>query len=228
MTARFRLVTANLLNGGADPAAFVDLVRDLKADAVAVQELSYEQAAALESAFPFGKLEPGRDSSGMGIALLDPGNVWRLPLSGRGAVVAEFTPRGAPIGHSVELINVHILAPHVRPLLLTLRHRRRQLGGLERYLQASPTRRRVVLGDFNSTPLWPAYRRLARRLTDAAVEAARRDGRRPSRTWGPWPGSPRLLRIDHALVSGLRVDDCRVVPVSGSDHLALFVDLSLE
>jgi endonuclease/exonuclease/phosphatase (EEP) superfamily protein YafD len=226
VSACFRLITANLLNGGADPAAFADLIEALKVDAVAVQELSPEQARAIERALPFGKLEPARDYGGMGIALRDPGNVWRLPLAGRGAFVAEVTPRDVPIGSGIELINVHIIAPHVWPVARSLRHRREQLEGLERYLDASRRRPRAIVGDYNSTPIWGVYRRLAARLGDAAVEAARGRGGRPARTWGPWPGAPRMLRIDHALVSELTVRDCRALAIRGSDHSALLVDLS--
>jgi endonuclease/exonuclease/phosphatase (EEP) superfamily protein YafD len=227
VSASFRLITANLLNGSADPAAFADLIREVNADAVAVQELSPEQARAIERLLPFGKLEPARDNDGMGIALRDAGNVWRLPLPARGAFVAEVTPRDMPIGSGVELINIHIIAPHLWPVARALRHRREQLEGLERYLDACRRRPRVVVGDYNSTPIWGVYRRLAARFRDAAVDVARRSGRRPARTWGPWPGAPRMLRIDHALVSDVRVHDCRVVPIRGSDHSALLVELSL-
>ncbi len=227
MGARFRLITANLFNGRADPVAFAALTRAVDADAVAVQELSPEEAEAIGGVLPFGKLEPARDSSGMGIALRDPGNVWRLPLSARSAFVAELTPRDAAIGSSIELINIHIIAPHLWPVARALHHRREQLEGLERYLDGSARRPRVIVGDYNSTPLWGVYRRLAARLSDAAVTVARRNGRRPGRTWGPWPGAPRLLRIDHALVSDLTVHDCRVLPIRGSDHSALLVELSL-
>jgi endonuclease/exonuclease/phosphatase (EEP) superfamily protein YafD len=82
----------------------------------------------------------------------------------------------------------------------------------------------VLVGDQNTTPRWPAYRRLASTLTDAALETARREGRRPGRTWGLRYG-PRLLRIDHALVAGVTVDDVQVLPIAGSDHHALVVDV---
>ena len=85
----------------------------------------------------------------------------------------------------------------------------------------------MLVGDLNATPVWPVYRHLAARLTDAAVAASRRHGRPTQRTWGPWPGSPRLFRIDHALVHGVAVDDVRVLPLPGGDHCALVVDLAV-
>jgi endonuclease/exonuclease/phosphatase (EEP) superfamily protein YafD len=83
------------------------------------------------------------------------------------------------------------------------------------------------VGDLNATPNWPAYRRLRGRFDDAAEQAARRVGRAPGRTWGPWPGSPRLLRIDHVLVQGLVGTGSRVLPLRGSDHSALVAELDL-
>lgn len=229
MSARFRLVTANLaLDRGADPAAFARLVQDLGADVVAVQELGWRQAAALAAVLPFGRLEPTREGGRMGIARRSPGPVSRIPLPPRDAYATELIlvardGREAP----VEILNVHILAPQMQPPWWALAGRRAQLHGLEAHLAATPDRPRVLVGDLNATPLWPVYRRLTRRLRDAAGEAARGNGGRAARTWGPWPGSPRLLRIDHALVSGLAVHAARVVPVPGSDHSALVVDLSL-
>jgi endonuclease/exonuclease/phosphatase (EEP) superfamily protein YafD len=129
----------------------------------------------------------------------------------------------ADSGTRITVVNAHIVAPHVGPPWTIAALRRRQTHDLVRYLRAVP-RPLVLVGDLNSTPLWPAYRRLARTLTDAAREAARREGRRPARTWGLRYG-PRLFRIDHALVAGVTVDDVQVLPIAGSDHHALVVDV---
>jgi endonuclease/exonuclease/phosphatase family metal-dependent hydrolase len=127
----------------------------------------------------------------------------------------------------VEIINVHVQAPHSPPSWDCFQNRRGQLRALERHLDAHPVRRRVIVGDFNSTPMWPWYKRLLTRFADAAVAAAEQNAHQPRPTWGPWPGSPRVLRIDHALVSGLAVHEFQVVPIRGSDHSAIVVDLSL-
>lgn len=127
----------------------------------------------------------------------------------------------------VEILNVHIVAPHLWPPWRTLPHRGTQLRALEFHLETVPNRPRVLAGDLNATPLWPVYRALTRRLRDAAVEASRNNGGRPARTWRPWRGAPHLLRIDHVLVGGLVVHAARVIPVAGSDHGGLVVDLSL-
>jgi endonuclease/exonuclease/phosphatase (EEP) superfamily protein YafD len=124
-------------------------------------------------------------------------------------------------------LNVHLAAPHVHPVVQRLWDRRGQVRDVIAHLDATPRRRRVLAGDLNATPLWPAYRRLRERLGDAVEEAARRNGRRAERTWGPWYGSARILRIDHVLVQGLIATETRVLPIRGSDHSALVADLVL-
>jgi vancomycin resistance protein VanJ len=220
---RLRVLSANLANGRAHADAFADLVEGAEPDVVLVQELTPGQADALARVLPFGKLEPARDHQGMGIALRDPGSVRRLHLPYRSAFVAE-VPRAAD-EEPVEVVNLHLAAPHVHPVVRRLRDRRAQLDLVLAHLDSAPRRRRVLGGDLNATPLWPAYRRLRARFDDAAVEAARRMGRRPGRTWGPWSGSVRLLRIDHVLVRGLAAAETRVLPLRGSDHSALIADL---
>lgn len=224
----FRIVSANLWNGAAEPEAFANLMVRLEADAVATQELAPEQADALARVFPHGLLEPSRDYTGMGIALREPARLRRLKLPHRDARIADIRcerPSGAHV--ELELVNVHVRAPHWVPGVRTLMQRAGQLRGLLRHIAAAPHRRRVLVGDLNATPMWPVYRRLAARLSDAAVLAARRHGRTVQPTWGPWSGSPRLLRIDHALVHGVAVEDFQVVPIEGGDHCAIVVDVAM-
>jgi vancomycin resistance protein VanJ len=218
-----RVLSANLANGLADEDAFADLVESLEPDVVLVQELTPRQAEAVARVQPFGKLEPALDHKGMGIALRAPGSVRQLHLPYRSAFVAEVPRRDE---EPIEVVNLHLAAPHARPMFQRLQDRRHQLHLVLAHLDATPRQRRVLAGDLNATPLWPAYRRLRARFDDAAVEAARRIGRRPGATWGPWPGSVRLLRIDHVLVRGLVATETRVLPLRGSDHSALLADLA--
>jgi endonuclease/exonuclease/phosphatase family metal-dependent hydrolase len=226
-----RVVTANLCKGRAHPEAFADSVAALAPDVVAVQELGPAQAEALGRLLPFGMICPApRDSgAGMGLLLRREGLVVRFPLPDVDGLLGVVAPDGAG-GHDdrVEVLNVHVTAPQVPPFWRTLAHRRRQLQSIRRHLVDSAHPRRLVLGDLNATPMWPLYRGLRPGLTDAAVEAARGNGHRPQPTWGPWPGSRRLLRIDHVLVDGLGVDRVHVVPIVGSDHCAVVADLRLS
>jgi len=221
------VVSANLWHGRADADGFADLIVSLAPDVVAVQELSPEQADALARVMPWGLLAPSRHFSGMGIALSRPGVVRRLRLPCRDAHVAELPAEQGDGLDALEVLNVHLIAPHLPPVWRTLSARRAQLRGVLAHLDASPGRRRVVAGDLNATPVWPAYRRLAARLRDAALEVARRRGGRPQPTWGLGSDARRLLRLDHVLVAGLDVRDVRVVPIQGSDHHAVVADVTV-
>jgi endonuclease/exonuclease/phosphatase family metal-dependent hydrolase len=226
--SRIRILTANLLAGGADPEAFAGLVQDHGVDIAALQELSRPQAEALATVLPFGSLRPAQTFDGMGIALRRPARESRLRLPDRDAPIAELDPsEWSEINSPLEVMNVHIRAPHLLPPWRTVARRRGQLRGLLEYLDATQDRRQVVVGDFNATPRWPLYRRMASRRVDAVRMDAERRGRRPAPTWGPWPGAPRLLRIDHAFVQGLRVERARVLPLPGSDHSALLIELGV-
>lgn len=216
-----RLISANLRHGGADPAALRDLIERENAGIVAVQELGPKLAEMLGELLPHGKLEPTPDGLGLGVALRRPAAVERLTLPVRDARVARLETEDWPeLDGRIEILNVHIAAPHTRDW-----HRRGgQVTGLEAYLEKVPGPR-VLVGDLNATPSWPVYRRLAARLEDGAATVAKRVGRKPSRTWGPTESAPRLFRIDHVLVDAVEVHDVRVVPLRGSDHSAVVVDL---
>jgi endonuclease/exonuclease/phosphatase (EEP) superfamily protein YafD len=221
-----RVMTANLWNGGADPERFAELVEACRADVVCTQELAPEQADALARVLPHGQLSPARDNTGMGIALRRPADLTRIALPCRDAHVARLAPAAWPeLADGLEVIGVHVLGPHVWPPWRAWPLRRGQLVGLERYLDQAPRRARVLVGDFNATPAFAVYRRLAARLRDAHREVALRRGGRAAPTWGPTPGAPRVLRIDHALAEGVRVEDVQVVAISGGDHSALLVEV---
>jgi endonuclease/exonuclease/phosphatase family metal-dependent hydrolase len=225
---RLRILSANLLNGGADPQAFRELVSRLAVDVAAVQELSPEQADSLAEVLPHGRLDGASDFTGMGIALRHPAHVERLSQGFRHFYAAQLDPREWPgLRAGLEVIGTHIWAPHEQPFWRTPPRRRLQIRTLESYLDSTPREARVLVGDFNSTPLWPVYRRLARRFRDAAAEVAGKVQKRPERTWAPWPGGPRLLRIDHAFVKGVTPEDFRVEHVPGSDHWAIVLDVSV-
>jgi endonuclease/exonuclease/phosphatase (EEP) superfamily protein YafD len=221
--------SANLMNGAADAEAFADLVRSSAADVVVAQELAPEQARALDRVLPHGRLEPARDFTGMGIALRNPANIDRVPLAYRDARTACLDPRHWPaLRRALEIVNVHIASPTWgRPIVARIQRRREQGRGLLRYLDETRGRTCAVIGDFNATPAWPLYREVAQRLEDLALSHARRRGAKPARTWARWVGGPALLRIDHCFGCGVHADDVQVVPIRGSDHCGLIVDLTL-
>jgi endonuclease/exonuclease/phosphatase family metal-dependent hydrolase len=223
-----RILTANLLNGSARPVVLAARLDALHVDVAVLQELGPGQSGPIAEVLPYGKLEPSDDYHGMGIALARPGEVRRLPLPGRDARVGELHPADWPgLEAPVEVINLHILAPHATWPWRCAAARRGQVEGTLSYAAATPRAHRVIAGDFNATPLWPAYRRLAERFRDVAEEGALGHGHRaPLRTWGPWPGSPRLLRIDHVLATGFTVHHFERLELPGTDHSALLMELT--
>ncbi|MCZ6783546.1 MAG: endonuclease/exonuclease/phosphatase family protein [Proteobacteria bacterium] len=237
-----RVASANLCGGQADAGALRDWIEQHEIDVLATQELSRAQADAIRQILPHGDLDPTPDRRGMGLALRQPGEVYRVSLGYRHADVAQLDPDDWPeLEAPLEVINVHLCAPHLYPPFGAMVRRRRQVRRLEAYLRngangqlpaaiadaagANGSPRRVLVGDFNATPLWPLYRRISSHLTDAAVAVAQQRGRPLEPTWGPWPGAPRMLRIDHGFVGGVEVDAFEVHDLVGSDHSAIVMDL---
>ena len=221
MRGQLRILSANLWNGAAEPQALAEVIRTSQPDAVLAQELSPEQASAIEAQLPHGVLLPRRDMNGMGLALRRPARVAILQLPSRPALVARLLPEHwDALPDSLELINVHMSAP---TRLGRLALRRGQLAGLRRHLAGSRMRR-VLAGDLNSFRLMPAYRSLRAHLHDAAL--VRRPFGMP--TWSPRASWPRFLRIDHVLTEGVDVVDLEVLRIRGSDHSAVLATLRLR
>jgi endonuclease/exonuclease/phosphatase family metal-dependent hydrolase len=93
------------------------------------------------------------------------------------------------------------------------------------WLAAAP-RPLILLGDFNATPRYAAYKRFAGVLADARKLAR---GRKAGPTF---PSRLPMVRIDHVFVSrgvqadGLHVPDTALARIA-SDHLPLVMDFSL-
>jgi endonuclease/exonuclease/phosphatase family metal-dependent hydrolase len=88
----------------------------------------------------------------------------------------------------------------------------------------------VLLGDFNATRRYAAYRALATRLRD--VQCAPDGSKRPGRVVRTFPSRLPVLRIDHVFISpkievtGVFAPDTALARVA-SDHLPLVVDLTV-
>lgn len=218
-----RVLTANLYGERLDLERFRELLKDLDPDVVLVQELSFRAANVLAEFLPHGMLVPAPGYEGRGLALRAPGHMQILPMAYRDGLIARLGPPAWPA--SVEIVNVHMANPIVWPPWASLRLRSQQLEALMAHVSKPAVR--LVAGDFNASPSWPVYRRLAAHLDDAAKLVAKQQGTRPLRTWGPTPGAPRMLRIDHVFVDKLQPLDVRVVALPGSDHSGLMVDVRL-
>ena len=213
-----RIVTANLFFGRVAPGTIVSLVRELAPDVLAVQELVPAVAEVLESRFAAGANV--REGSGLSIGLFlsGRGRIERLPLYSNDALMARLVS-------GLEVITTHILAPHKLPPWTTIKRRKNDIAALVAHMERDLAVPRVLTGDLNSSPAWPAYRRLRRYLDDAPLLVTEMNGGTPDRTWGPRPGPPSLFRIDHVLTAGVRPVSTEVVDMAGSDHRAVVVDL---
>lgn len=222
-SAPLRALTANLYAENLDVDGFHGVLEELVPDVAMVQELSFEAAEVLAEFLPHGMLVPEVGTDGRGLALRAPADMELLPMVYRDALVARLEPPAWP--GSLEVINVHMANPIMWPPWRSIRARGRQLDSLFGHMALPGIR--LVAGDFNASPAWPVYRRMVDRLEDAAVTVGQNGGPSPARTWGPTPGFPRLLRIDHVFVEGVVPTDARVVPLPGSDHSALLVEIDV-
>ncbi len=217
-----RVITANLLNGRATPSALKRLLRAERPHVFAAQELAPNAARVVADEMHHGVLNPRIDYHGNGLALRREGVVERFDLDHRQALRALLVPELWPeLTLPLEVITVHIASPVVRPFGKSREMRRRQIEQLMEHVRAEP-RVRIVLGDFNATPLWPAYRKVAAVMTDAPRAVGSH-----ARTWAPTWWMPRLLRIDHVFSQGLIPIKSRTRRVLRSDHSALVVDFEL-
>ena len=217
-----RIITANLYNGRADADALGEILDKTRPDVVAAQEMAPSAGAAIAARMPHGIVLPALDHTGAALAANQPIDVQRHSLPHRDALVGRLEHEGRPL----VIWSVHLANPIDIPPLT--RKRRAQVLALEEALgrDLGPDGRIMLVGDLNATPLWPAYRRLRRLLSDGVAEWAARTKTRPERTWSYRPGGRPLLRIDHALTAGMTVHNAETVVVPGSDHRALLVDVS--
>jgi endonuclease/exonuclease/phosphatase family metal-dependent hydrolase len=216
-----RILTINLFNDLALPEALATAVQATAPDLVAAQELGPESAAVLAATFPHGRLVPALDHSGRGLVGRAPLEIGEIDIGGRPALVAALTDEEWALATPPEVVSVHLMNPVGRPVAKTNRLRRQQIRRLEQYVAANPMPRAIV-GDMNASPVWPAYRQLAQ----LGADAARASGS-AQRTWAPRWWMPRLLRIDHAFVTGMTPRHTHIVTVRGTDHSGLVVDLDI-
>jgi endonuclease/exonuclease/phosphatase (EEP) superfamily protein YafD len=220
-----RVLSANLLAGGGDERAVLDLVRRLNIDVLAVQEFTPEDAgnfaaAGLAEVLPHQASYPAEGVVGSALIsrhpLRDPAlRVHRSTFTQAHATVD--VPGAVP----VHIESVHPQAPWGRPAM----------ASWERDLRNQPPATvdgpvRVLVGDFNATLDHEALRRL---IDTGYRDAASVVGNGLHHTWPydeKWfvPG----VALDRVLADkrvGVRA--LRVYAVPGSDHKAIFAELVL-
>ncbi len=168
-----RLVTVNLYNGRVVPRDLERFLDECRPDVVCAQEVGPDAGRILERRFHHGAVSPSLDFEGRALVSVRPMHTEPFDLAFRGGYRGSLELQGSPI----DVLSVHLANP--LDGLTGIRARRAQLDGLEP--QISTMSRGVLVGDMNATPWWPAYRRLASRLTDGVADSADRQGVRAPR-----------------------------------------------
>ncbi|MBO4208683.1 endonuclease/exonuclease/phosphatase family protein [Micromonospora echinofusca] len=221
-----RVLTANLLKGGADPAHLVDLVRRHRVDLLAVQEFTETARANLERAglsalLPHAQLNPETGTTGSALYSRYPlhdGGYRRHTGSIFSQAYATLTIDGAP---PVLVESAHPAAPYAVSVV----------DDWHTDLAAQPPATpdgplRILAGDFNATLDHAPLRAL---LDTGYVDAADAAGAGLTGTWGPYDGDPiPPVTIDHVLVDRrIAVHTVSVHGLPGSDHRAVLATLRL-
>ncbi|WP_262281482.1 endonuclease/exonuclease/phosphatase family protein [Micromonospora sp. MA102] len=221
-----RLLTANLLKGGADPARLVELVRAHRVDVLTVQEFTPEIAAELDrlglaTLLPYRVLNPEVGTTGSGLYA-------RHPLTGTGwrrnegfQFTQAYGTVAVPGAPPLRVESAHPAAPYAVDVVpdwwtdLRTQPPATPRGGLS-----------ILAGDFNATLDHAPLRDL---IDTGYVDAADAAGAGLSGTWGPYDGDPiPPVTIDHVLVDRrIEVRAVSVHGVPGSDHRAVLAELRL-
>lgn len=224
MEGQLRLMTANLLVDRVDPVFLRDVLDMVQPDVVVLQELGHKTADLVERRFPYHHLRPELRSKGGGIASRLPGRFGDIPMPWRAGLWAR-------LEHGTDgllVANLHLRNPISFPWWSSYGLRRGQLEAILAWGDVQTDERLVLAGDMNSSPAWPLYRRMARRWEDLVARSAVDRGLSARPTWAWRPGWPRMLRIDHVFGAGVHPVGSEVIPLEGSDHAAVVIDLALD
>jgi len=241
-----RILTYNVhscrgADGKLDVARVADVIAQARPDIVALQEVDVRRARTrkvdqahaiaerLGMAFHFNAAfhveeEQYGDAilSALPVTLVKTGPLPTLPrvrgLERRGALWVEVEIEG---GRRLQIVNTHLgLVP------VEQRAQARHLLGGEWLGHPKCADPMILLGDFNATPRYAAYKMLAARLIDARKAAGVRRGS------ATFPSRLPMIRIDHVFVSpsiavsGLHALDSAPAKIA-SDHLPLVVDFTV-
>jgi endonuclease/exonuclease/phosphatase (EEP) superfamily protein YafD len=232
-----RLTTAswNLEIGARAGVDAAQQIADLDVDVVALQEVGFDHASAIEASsalkdrFPHRHLFPEAGVLGMGLLSRHP--ILRAELGNDPPVIEAVIEID---GREVTVIDAHPLAGRIQtagplPVAFDTTWRDERLSRIRTRIEAAIARgdALIVLGDFNATPTEPGFQDLAAGLHDAHAEV----GQGPGWTWRPdrleWTGLG-VIRIDHAL-SSARVRPVAIAERCGDigDHCRLEVTFAV-
>jgi endonuclease/exonuclease/phosphatase (EEP) superfamily protein YafD len=219
------VLTANLRLGTASPAGLVDIVRTHQVDVLMLEELTPLEArelqdAGLDSVLPYGRLEPGYNTSGTGL-------LSRYPVSDvvvrTGFPFPVITARVAVPGVAVAptMVALHVFGPYPGAQTATWAQ---NIARLRPVLAQLPSDAPVVVGgDFNATGSVAQFRAL---LTGGYADATEQAGA----GWTPtYPANKFVpfIEIDHVLTRDAVAHTVDSLQVPGSDHRGLLVTVRL-
>lgn len=218
---RLRVMTVNLLFGGADTEQVVRLVREHHIDVLALEELSPGAVSGLERArlqavlpYAVNRARVGAEGTGL----------WsRLPFTDVPVIQSRFNASAVDIRTGDRTVRVRAVhpVPPVPPAGW-----RRDLTILRTELAGDVGVQTIVLGDLNSSVHHRELRRLMGRRWRDAAEA---DGAGLVRKWTPRLGAPSVLDLDHVLIDrGMTIASWDSVRIRNSDHRAVFADVALR
>ncbi|TDB80656.1 endonuclease/exonuclease/phosphatase family protein [Micromonospora sp. KC721] len=221
-----RLLTANLLKGGADAGVLVDLVRRNRVDVLAVQEFTSQAQDALDRAglaelLPHRQLNPEVGTTGSGLYARHPLTAGGFRRNSGFAFTQAYATMLVPGAPPVRVESAHPAAPYAVDVVDDW------LTDLRAQPRATPDGPLSILaGDLNATLDHAPLRAL---LDSGYVDAADAAGAGLAGTWGPYDGDPiPPVTIDHVLVDRrIAVDAVEVHRVPGTDHRAVLARLRL-
>ncbi|MFF8729156.1 endonuclease/exonuclease/phosphatase family protein [Streptomyces sp. NPDC015171] len=219
--AAFRVLTSNVEFGRGTPA-LAAILRERRPDVVFVEECESGCRGLLDR--EFSGVYPHRrsvDADGShGSVILS-----RFPLTPAAGVRATMGMPGAVAdvrGHAVRLQLAHPMPPLADQVGLW----RRELGRLRAFAAAGGDTPTVLAGDFNASQDHAAFRHI---LDTGLTDAARLAGHDRTPSWPARTAGVIGAQIDHVLVTAdFTASGARFLRVSGSDHRALVVDLTLH
>lgn len=217
-----RVLSMNLYRGEAGAGRVLELVRDLRPDVVAFQELTPQMAARLRARGLGGLL--GHRLLAVEAGVSGSGIYARRPLRSTGSIPGIFRmPRAVlakPGLGEVEIVCIH---PYPPTDPRSVDRWIASLSGLPAAGEGPPLR--VLAGDFNATLDHSELRDL---IGDGYRDAADARGKGFAPTWHDGRLYPPPLTIDHVLADErLAVADFSVHDLPGSDHEAIFAELVL-
>lgn len=233
------VITWNLEAGATAGSNSVEFLRQHDADIVALQELRYDAAAAIDadpglvSRYPYRRMSPRDDVLGLGL-------LSRFPIIDS-TIELDPAVQKAQIdlgdGNTVAIFNAHplhaeiqFLGPTKLPAGLESTERNAHLDKIRREMNAEIGRGLpvILLGDLNTAASEPAFDRFVDGLRDVHEEV----GFGPGWTWRPsrleFLGVG-LVRIDHVVVSADIVPvNIRVACPPAGDHCLVSARIAIE